>query len=174
MINHKLKDLNIPFGLCQLTYGEDVLPGMGSEGIFSAIPTYKKLFGGAVNTTQKYILQDFKVSFEVSFNHYDYDMLKMYMPTLQSDSRARGLYDSSQSVSMTTKPLIIHPYEAGESREYDINIFAAYIDPETEFKRTFGKQIDKFTVKFIGTPYENPEFDNFYFLIGDLTGGVQA
>ncbi|EJL1640140.1 Uncharacterised protein [Mycobacteroides abscessus subsp. abscessus] len=171
MTNHRLKDIVIPFGLCTINYGQDTLPTMASGGEFKAIPTYKKLTGGKLNSPQDYLLQDYKVSFEVAFHHVDLDMYRYYMQTLQLNkdpfNEYDGLYDSPHLVNMDTKPLIIHPYEAGESKSSDFCIWNAYIDPETEFSRIYDKETNKFVVKFLGKPLETTKLANSYFYIGD-------
>jgi hypothetical protein len=166
MTNLKLNDFNLSFGLCEITYGDVILPSLGDQGVFSAIPKYLKLNGGKNNVIQKYLLQEYEVSFEVMFDKEAIEMMQYYMPTLQSYKN--GFYDSANNVAMDSKQLIIHPYLANTSKQYDICIWNAIIDPETGFQRTYGKEINKYKVKFIGNPVKNnADLVNSYFYIGD-------
>lgn len=165
-----MTDIKIPFGLCSITYGDEKLPAMADEGVFSAIPTYVPMHGGALNSVQGYILESYDVRFTVSINSESYEALKLHMQTLQSHEH--GLYDNPSKVSMEGKQLIIHPY-AVEDRELDICIWNAYISPETGFNRTFKKEVDQFEITFIGKPVKNGKLKNSYFFIGDwLEAGV--
>lgn len=160
-------DINIPFGLCEITYDGSKLPMMADEGIFSAIPIYQKLFGGALNSEVNYLLQSYQVSFTVTINEESYNSLKLHMPSLESHEH--GLYDNPSNVNTKGKKLIIHPYGA-DSREFDICIWNAYISPDTEFNRTFKKESDGFEVTFVGKPvkqHTDKNLENSYFFIGD-------
>lgn len=166
MLDYKLNDFNIPVGMCEITYGDIILPSIGSEGVFQATPKYKKAFGGRLNSTQKYLLEDYDVSFEVSFEQESIEMLTFYMPTLQMHEN--GMYDNPQNVNMSGKQLIIHPYLANGSKQYDICIWNAYIDPETSFQRVFSKETNKYKVRFIGKIADyRGGIVNSYFYIGD-------
>jgi hypothetical protein len=167
MTNFKLSELNIPIGLCEITYGDIVLPSMGSEGTFQSIPKYKQMTGGGLNEIQGYLLEQYEVSFEVSFQHEVLEMFNFYLPTLQSYQN--GYYDSPNKVNMSTNKLVIHPY-GKDNNDYDICIWNAFIDPETGFKRTFAKEADKFNVRFIGRSvktHADSNIVNSYFYIGD-------
>jgi hypothetical protein len=167
MANYKLMDFNIPFGLCEITYGDIILPSMGSEGFFQAIPKYQKIIGGKFNNTKGYLFEQYDVSFEVSFEQESIELLQLYMPSLQSDGN--GLYDSPGKVNMDTKKLVIHPYSV-IGKETDICIWNAIIDPETGFQKVYGKETNKYKVKFIGNPVKNhsdANIVNSYFYIGD-------
>jgi hypothetical protein len=167
MTNHKLGDFNLSVGLCEVTFGNTILPSMGSEGTFQAIPTYSKVYGGR-NQIKKYLLEKFDVSFEVSFDKESIEMMKIYMPTLISYEN--GLYDNPQNVSLSKNQLVIHPYTANTSKQYDICIWNAYIDPETGFQRVYGKETNKYKVKFIGKAVKSHTDTNIvdsYFYIGD-------
>lgn len=172
-----IEPLNIPYGLCKITFGDTILPAMGSEGIFQATPKYRILNGGAVGNKKNYLLEDYRVSFEVSLEHESYQTLKMHMQTLQEHEH--GLFDAPHKVNTNGKILIIHPHAAGESQAFDLCIWDAYLDPETEFKRTFDKEVDKFNVRFIGNRVERHndyKLVNSYFFIGDWSkvGAVNA
>jgi hypothetical protein len=164
MTNYKLLDLNLPFGLCEITYGDITLPSMGSEGTFSAIPKYQKVIGGRMNSETNYLLEEYNVSFEVSFEQESVELLQLYMPSLQSEGN--GLYDNPNKVNIDTRRLVIHPYTAN-GKETDICIWNAYIDPETGFQKIFGKDTNKYKVKFIGKPNKGGNVVNSYFYIGD-------
>lgn len=86
--------INIPFGLCSITYDDVKLPAMADEGLFTAIPSYRKMFGGALNSTQGYILESYDVRFTVRVNDESYSALKLHMQTLRSHEH--GLYDDHQ------------------------------------------------------------------------------
>jgi len=162
-----INDIKIPFGLCSITYDGVRLPSMADEGVFSAVPTYMKMFGGALNSTQDYILESYEVTFTVSINHESYESLKLHMQTLQSHEH--GLYDNPSNVNTKGKRLVIHPY-GSDSKEFDICIWEAYISPETGFNRTFKKEADAFEITFIGKPAKNHtdnKLMNSYFFIGD-------
>jgi hypothetical protein len=188
MTNYKLNDMNLSIGLCEITYGDIILPSMGSEGKFQAIPKYRKMFGGKLNSTQRYLLEQYDVSFEVEFDMEAIEVMKFYMPTLQNHQTINesydtgdpdfgiintyndGYYDNPQNVDMSKNRLVIHPYTANSSKQYDICIWRAYIDPETGFQRVYGKETNKYKVKFIGTVVDNhadPNIINSYFYIGD-------
>ncbi|WP_286231315.1 hypothetical protein [Neobacillus mesonae] len=163
-----IEPLNIPFGLCKITYGGTVLPSIGSAGEFKAIPKYEVPTSGALNHKKHYILTEYNVIFEVSLENESYETLKLHMPTLQSHEY--GLFDSPSNVNTTGKRLIIHPYTAGESKEFDLCIWDAYLDPETEFNRKYDKVTNKFNVRFIANRFENSvdtRLANSYFFIGD-------
>lgn len=163
-----MSELKIPFGLCEITYDGVKLPAMASEGIFSAVPTYMKMFGGALNNTRGYMLESYDVTFTVSINDESYNSLKLHMQTLQSHEH--GLFDNPSKVNMKGNNLVIHPYGNGNSKEFDICIWDAYISPEVEFNRTFKKEVDEFQVIFIGKSVEShtdSKLVNSYFFIGD-------
>ncbi|WP_416147896.1 hypothetical protein ACM26V_16835 [Salipaludibacillus sp. HK11] len=162
-----MNELNIPFGLCSITYGDMQLPFIADEAVFTAIPIYQNMFGGVLNATQNYILIDYQVSFTVSIDSESYNTLKLHMPTLQKHKH--GLYDSASNVDMTGKQLVIHP-KINDTRDYDICIWEAYISPKTEFKRTFKKDADKFEITFKGkrvNDHNDPNLIESYFFIGD-------
>jgi hypothetical protein len=167
MTNYKLMNFNIPFGLCEITFGDITLPSMGSEGTFSAIPKYKKIFGGRLNSETKYLLEQYDVTFEVSFEQESIELLQLYMPSLRSDEN--GLYDKPSSLNLETNKLVIHPYTA-TNKETDICIWNAYIDPETGFQKKYGKDTNKYKVKFIGKivkTHTDSNIINSFFYIGD-------
>jgi hypothetical protein len=160
--------INIPFGLCQITYNDVILSAMGSEGTFYAIPKYQVLSSGVMGSKKNYILEEYYVGFEVSLEHESYETLKLHMPTLQNHKN--GLYDSPNKVNTKGKRLVIHPYSAGASKDFDLCIWDAYIDPESVFKRTFDKQSDKFNVRFIANCVDkhiDPNLIKSYFFMGD-------
>ncbi|MBS4207446.1 hypothetical protein [Bacillus sp. FJAT-50079] len=162
-----MNSINIPFGLCEITYDDIKLPAMASDGVFSAIPTYKPMFGGALAETQRYILESYEVTFTVSIEHQSYETLKMHMQTLKDHQH--GLYDDASNVNMEGKRLIVHP-KGTDSKEYDLCILEAYISPEEGFKRTFKKEKDMFEITFIGKMAKNHvdgSLINSYFFIGD-------
>lgn len=159
-------EIRIPFGLCEITYDGVRLPAMADEGIFSAVPTYKKILGGALGSVQGYILESYDVTFTVSVNDESYDTLKM-MHRLKEHEH--GLYDDPSHVDISGKQLIIHPFGA-KSKEFDICIWNAFISPETGFNRTFKKEVDGFEIVFIGKAEEqifDDKLKKSYFFIGD-------
>ncbi|WP_391115990.1 hypothetical protein [Psychrobacillus sp. L3] len=170
-----MNEIKIPFGLCEITYDDMKLPAMADEGVFSAIPTYTKMFGGALNDVNGYILESYEVTFKVSVNDESYETLKL-MQTLETHED--GLYDDPSNFDIEGKRLIIHPFDAVD-KEFDICIWNAYISPETGFKRTYKKETDEFEIVFIGTRVKNksnPHMNNTYFFIGDWekVGGYNA
>jgi hypothetical protein len=170
MTNFKLNDFIISIGLCEITYGDSILPSLGDQGVFKALPTYDVVSGGKFNTTQEYFLKKYDVSFEVSFDQEALEMMPFYMPTLINDEANNGYYDNPQKVSMSSNKLIIHPYLAKNSKQFDICIWDAFIDPETGIQRVYGKDTNKYKVRFIGKPvieHTNPKFVDSYFYIGD-------
>ena len=158
-------DIRIPFGACDITYGDVILPTMADEAVFQAIPSYSPLYGGAGNTIQKYILESYEVTFTVLINHESYETLKLHSPTLKN--HVNGLYDNASDVDMTGKRLVIHPQGNGDSKEFDLCIWDAYVSPETGFTRTFKKEADTFEIKFVGKPTNLIDDGNSYFFIGD-------
>ena len=159
-----LMPINIPFGLCQITYGDINLPIQADEAIFEAIPTYKKIRGGVLGKSVQYLLADYDVTFDVSFNKENYDILKLHYPVLNDLND--GLVDNPNRVDTTGKRLVIHPLGT-DSKEYDLTIFKAYIEPMT-FRREYKKETDKFNVKFVGKPVVfNRKLEHSYFYIGD-------
>lgn len=169
-------EIRIPFGLCEITYDSVRLPSMADEGIFSATPSYIKMFGGALNSTQGYILENYEVKFTVPICAENYDYLKLHMPTLQNHEH--GLFDNPSKLNIEGKKLIIHPMGV-DNKEYDICIWNAYISPETAFNRIFKKEVDEFEVTFIGKPIGgnfDSKLKNSYFFIGDWekAGGSHA
>jgi len=159
-----MNELNIPFGLCEITYDGKKLPSMADEAVFSAVPKYMPLYGGTGNTVKKFILEEYQVAFTVVIDSVSYETLKIISPTLKQHEH--GLYDEASNVDTTGKRLIIHPYDAGDSKEFDLCIWSAFVSPETGFTRTFKKESDKFEITFIGKPTQLGDTQS-YFFIGD-------
>lgn len=161
-------NIHLPIGLCEITYDNIKLPNQGSEAVFSAIPTYIKLYGDQHNQVKGYLLEQYEVSFEVAIDKETYDVLKLAIPTVQEHEH--GLYDQPSKVNMEGKQLIVHPYSAGESKEYDICIWNAIIDPEVEFRRVYDKMMNPILLRFIGKPvkhHRDKKLNNSYFFVGD-------
>ncbi|UNC92712.1 hypothetical protein [Candidatus Contubernalis alkaliaceticus] len=159
-----MEEIRIPIGLCKLIYGTQTLNNLADRAVFQAIPKYKQLFGGKGNTTQKYLLEKYDVSMIVSLTEENYDTLKLSIPYLETYEQ--GFYDNPNNPNMEGKPLIIHPSEAGETKEYDIVILDAILNPEKPFVRTYDKRVDKINVHFLGRPVmRNDKLS--YFFIGD-------
>lgn len=163
MVSH-----NIPYGLCDITYDGVRMPLMGSDAVFNAIPKYIPLYGGYMNTTQGYILEEYQVSFTVSFSSQSYETLKLHFQQLQDHKH--GMYDNPTKVNMQGRKLVVHPKAAKNSKEFDLCIWEAYLDPENGFDRIFDKNADSFRVKFIGKPVKQSkdrDIVHSYFFIGD-------
>lgn len=157
-----MNNIKIPFGLCSIKYGDLTLI-QGDDAIFEAKPTLQKMYGGALNQTLGYIITEYDVSLKISFNQQNYDVLKLHFPLLQE--LEGGLIDNPTRVDMTGKRLTISPL-AKHSKDYDITVFDAYIEP-TSFKRTYKKDVDLFEVTFKGKPkIINNKMSWFY--IGDF------
>lgn len=164
-----MNDIRIPYGLCDITYGDKQLKFFADKASFRAIPKYEKVNGGFLNEITQYYLVDYEVSLSVVLESEDYETLMMHYPSLVSDGI--GLFDNPSNVNTDGQLLTIH--SRGEtSRDYDINILNAYISPENGFKRVFGKEKDKFEIIFIGKPSQHFQLKNSFFYIGDLAQKV--
>lgn len=160
-----MNDIHIPIGLCQITYGGAEIKYLAEKADFNAIPTYVKVYKGFHEPS--YLLSDYKVSFSISLAEENYKNIQLSAPFLQSDGT--GFYDNPGKVNGKGLPLIIHPYDSGDSKEYDILIFNAIPDPENPYKRTYDKTQDSISVSFIGLPSRKFSDNQFksYFYIGD-------
>ncbi len=158
--------MNIPLGLCDITYDGVTHSNLASEAIFKAQPTYEVIPYGVMQ--KDYILTDYKVTLDFALSEESYQTLKLANASLVDDGN--GMYDNPSRDDLTDgKPLIIHPVYLGENKEYDITIFSAYVDPEKSFERTYSKGLDMIEVRFIGQPahqFDNNGF-NSHFYIGD-------
>jgi hypothetical protein len=166
-----ISDIKIPIGLCEITYGDTVLKRFADKAQFQAIPTYKKMYKGFED--RAYLLEAYEVSLTLSLTEETYQNLLLAIPHLQQYQE--GYYDNPSKVDTMGKTLIIHPLQAGNSKEYDIVIFRAIPDPEQLFTRTYDKKQDSISVKFIGLPGKQINGEKFksYFFIGDWqTSGV--
>lgn len=160
-----MSEIKIPFGLCSITYDGVKLPSLADEATFSAVPTYTKLFAGALNNEHRYILESYEVTLTVRVNDESYKTLKL----MNMKSHENGMYDSMSNVDTSGKKLVIHP-EGTDSKDFDICIWKAYISPETGFNRIYKKEVDEFEVVFIGkmiTHHTDSQLNNSYFFIGD-------
>lgn len=162
-------EIHIPFGLCDITYDGITHSNLADEAVFNVEPVYETVRFG--HFQKKYFLTDYTVSLEIALTEENYQNLKLAFPALKDLNG--GLYDDPTNVNLEGKQLTIHPVEA-DSKEYDITVFSVIIDPEKPFTRTYSKEADMITVKFLGQPSRNFGTDNFksFFYIGDL-GGVQ-
>lgn len=171
-----MDDVRIPIGNCEISYNGMKLNRFADSAKFEAIPKYKVTSGGALQGERLYILEEYNVSVIVSLAYESYDTLKMAMPLLKEYHD--GLLQSNHSASTMFEngrarkdiPLIIHPIDAGDSKEFDICIFRAIIDPENKYTRTYDiRKQDKIDVKFIGLPARQykDEINKSYFYIGD-------
>lgn len=159
--------IKLPFGLCDVTYGDTNLTTLQADAaVFEATPHYKKMYGGKMEPF--YLLQSYDVSFTLSLAEESYQNLTLAMPQLQAYSKG-GYFDNPSRVDTSGMPLIIHPKVHGDDRYFDIVILRAIPDPENPFTKTYGKQADKYNVKFIGLPSKqvNDEKYSSYFYIGD-------
>lgn len=173
--NFKLDPINIDMGLCEIRYGDTIFPSMASDGVFQVIPKYKIVKGGIYNEIQGYLLEEYEVSFEASFNHDVREMMQFYLPQMKDHNPeeapyvTHGLLDDPSKIKINPQQLIIHPYKA-TNRESDICIWNAFIDPETSYKKVFGKEVNKFNVRFIGKRILNhidSSMIGSYFYMGD-------
>lgn len=160
-----MSDIHIPIGLCEITFGGEEIRYLADKAEFNAIPSYDKFKAGYFEKV--YMLKDYAVTFEVSLAEESYKNIQMSAPFLKTGKF--GLYDNPQHVNQQGKPLIIHPLDAGASKEYDIVIFNAIVDPENSYVRTYDKKQDSLSVRFLGLPSSTIGQGNFksYFFIGD-------
>jgi len=166
-----MEDIRIPIGLCDVTYDGVTHTNLADEAMFEAKPTYQTLKGGQFN--KHYILEDYRVSFELYLSEESYDTLKLANPSLKEYNG--GLYDNPSNVNQNGKQLVIHPSEAGESKDYDITIFSAIIDPKQPYSKTYKKGLDMVKVRFLGQPDKNingNEFKSYYFIGDTVEAGV--
>ncbi|MEB1806598.1 MAG: hypothetical protein LPK26_04695 [Bacillaceae bacterium] len=161
-----MDDIRLPIGLCEITYDGVKLSNLADKVVFEAIPKYQKLRAGKM--VKRYLLEDYNVSLTMSISNETYQTMKLANPALKDHEH--GLYDNPSGVQRQGKQITIHPYHAGDSKEYDITIFSAIPDPEQPYVRTYDKKQDKVNIRFIGQPSKSFEgedlFKSFYF-IGD-------
>ncbi|WP_404403803.1 hypothetical protein [Jeotgalibacillus malaysiensis] len=158
-----MEDMYIPFGLCDITFGQQQLKAIGSEGIFSSVSKFEELRGGQGNEIVNFIESNNEVKFTISLTDASKESLKLYMSNL-TDYKG-GLLDTGFN-GLNSAPLIIHPRDAGESKEYDICIFNAYISPKTPFERIYDKSTVPFNIEFVARKTNIENFKSKFF-IGD-------
>jgi hypothetical protein len=160
-----MSDIHIPIGLCSIKFGNDSINYLADKAEFNAIPTYKKLKKGQFENC--YLLEDYSVTFSIFLSEESYKNIQLSSPFLQKASN--GLYDNPNKVNLKGLPVIIHPLDSGDSKEYDIVIFNAIVDPENPYTRIYDKGMDRLNVKFIGLPGKsfNNQIFKSYFYIGD-------
>lgn len=166
-----MNDIRIPVGLCDVTYNDVTYQSLASEAVFEVAPSYQTVKVGALG--KMYLLEDYEVSLTIALTEESYNTLKLSNPALK-DYKG-GLYDNPALVNQQGKRLIIHPVNAGNSKEYDITIFNAIIDPENGFTRTYQKGVDMINVRFIGQPGKSINenvFQSFYFIGDTAEAGV--
>jgi hypothetical protein len=160
-----MDNIKIPYGLCEITYGDKKLSIQADGAVFEAIPTYEVMNGGALNTYTKYFLTEYDVRFTAYLQSEDYESLMLHYPNLKQHKY--GLYDDASNVDTTGSRLIVHPKNLA-SLDYDLCIWDAYISPENGFTRNYNKETDKFEVAFVGKPVKDMgELDKSYFFIGN-------
>ncbi len=160
-----IEDIKFSIGLCEVTYGDMTLTYLADKCVFSAIPKYQKVYGGKGKAIQKYLLDEYNVSLDLSLHEESYNNLKL---ALSHESNENGFYATPQNVDTTGKPLIIHPKQKGESKEHDIVVFRAIVDPEQEFIKVYDKKLDNLQLRFIGVPMDKGDSELLrYFYIGD-------
>ncbi|MBU9714419.1 hypothetical protein [Evansella tamaricis] len=163
--------IRLPIGLCQVTYDGVSLSPLAEKVVFEAIPKYQELKGGQMQTF--YLFEDYKVMLTMSISNETYETMKLSNPGLQDHEH--GLYDNPAKIERDGKQITIHPYDAGESKEYDITIFSAIPDPNIPFKKTYDKRQDKVRLRFIGQPsksFDDNKLKSYYF-IGDYEKVVE-
>lgn len=158
-------DIRVPLGVCDVTFQEQTYFQLADAAVFEAIPTYDNVRAGQFQ--KLYMVTDYVVSLDLMLNDENYNTLKLSYPALQDYKN--GLYDNPAKVNYHGEPLVIHPVEAGESKEYDITIFSAILDPEKGYTRTYSKGLDMVSIRFLGQPAKRFEGNAFksYFFIGD-------
>jgi hypothetical protein len=156
------------YGLCDVTWNTHNFNQykLSGEVTFNAIPKYQKIFGGKGNTVKGYLLESYDVNLSLSIDSETYNTLKLAIPHF--DETVNGFYDNPSNVNMVGSPLVVHPYRSGVSKEYDITILSAYLDPEQPYERVYDKRKSTIELKFIGQPVERDYGQiQSYFFIGD-------
>lgn len=157
----------LPIGLCDIKYGNQTI-FQGSDATFSAVPKYAIASYGHGLSDKRYFLGSYTVSFEVSVERETYETLCFSIPNIKKHEH--GFFDNPSKVDTQGKRLVIHPYHAGENREYDICIWEAYIDPEMEVRRVFGKRVNSMPIRFLAKrvkEHKDRHITDSYFFIGD-------
>jgi hypothetical protein len=126
------------------------------------------MYGGSPKRIVGYLVADYQVSLNLSLHEETYENMKLAYPALQTDSYG-GMYDNPSKINYTGQPLTIHPLESGDSKEYNITIISAIVDPEKLYKRVYGKEQDSLIIRFKGLPAKQFTGETFksYFYIGD-------
>lgn len=158
--------IRLPYGLCKVTYDGEQLEYLADKVVFEARPKYQTLKVG--KGEKRFLLEDYEVSLTMSLSNEQYETLKLANPSLQDHEH--GMYDNPSAVNKKGKKLTIHPYEAGESKEFDLTIFSAIVDPKQPYIRTYDKKMDKVRIRFLGQParqMSDSKFKSYYF-IGDV------
>lgn len=159
--------IRLPFGLCDITYGDMQMSTLADAVTFEAVPIYTKLYGG--QGEKFFMFGDYEVSLNVYLAEESLQNLTLAIPHLQPYANG-GFYDNPLKVDRTGKPLIIHPRIHGEDREFDLVIMRAIVDPENPFQKVYGKDADKYHVRFIGLPSKQLDDESkykSYFYFGD-------
>lgn len=161
-----MESLRLPIGLCEVTYGDLTLNRFANSSVFNVMPKYKKLTGSFQEPV--YILESYAVSLSLSLTFEIFENLKLAIPSLQEYDNG-GFYDNPLNVNTEGKTLIIHPTDSGDSKEFDIVVFRAILDPENPYKRIYDKKQDQISVNFVGLPGKQLSNNTWksYFYIGD-------
>ncbi|MCR1833134.1 hypothetical protein NSA56_01820 [Oceanobacillus caeni] len=165
-------EMNIPIGLCDITYDGQTHYNLASEAIFRAEPTYETIRFGALK--KGHLLTDYIVSFEFNLSEESYNTLKLSNASLVNYKG--GMYDNPlRKLSIEGKPLTIHPVDYGNSKEYDITIFKAIIDPKKAFERVYSKGTEMINIRFLGQPAQQINrsgFNSFYYIGDTVKAGI--
>ncbi|WP_404403799.1 hypothetical protein [Jeotgalibacillus malaysiensis] len=168
--------IKIPFGMAQITVnGEDV--GLqGDAAVFSATPTYIDVEVYEMGVYDK-ALEKWEVMLTVRFAQEDYSKFKMAMPHLEEltdvEGNVTGLTDGKlmQRARDKAVEVVVHPIEAGDSKEFDVTVFKAF--PVGTFERTYGKEASVYEVEFMALPRTgNINQHGNYFRIGEEVAPV--
>ncbi len=160
-----MNDIRIPLGLCEVSYDGQQIKYLADKVVFEAKPKYQTMQAGQ---GKGYILEDYEVSLTMSVSNELYETMKLANPSLID--HAHGMFDNPTEVNKKGKQLTIHPYEAGDSKKYDITIFSAIVDPKQPYIRAFDKKMDKVKIRFLGQPSKQMSDSKFksYYFIGDV------
>jgi hypothetical protein len=160
------EEIRIPYGQCEITYGDTKLKYLAEAVEFNAVPEYEKYSYGQFQIA--YLLKNYTVTLDLELQEETYENMKLSFAGFKEDELG-GMYDDPSNVDTTGKLLTIHPLESGNSKEFDLTIFRAIVDPEHTYKRVYGKEKDTISVRFIGLPTK-PFGDGHFksaFYIGD-------
>lgn len=119
--------LDYPFGLCEITYGEEAVPRIGDAVVFKATPEYVDITSYLMGGTVDKIIKRWNVTVDVVFEQETAEVMGLCIPLNEGLDAEMG-----KSLRNTAKELVLHPMQYGSDKSKDITIFKAVSTGEYE------------------------------------------